>query len=181
MKFIFLNRINQYLLIPLVLILLMPGFSKAMSISPLNDRILVQRVTDDGSEDLIEVYGFSHEIVSPRDASSGLPTGKRQHKPVNITKEIDKSSPLWSSGLVDGDTFSVVILTTRKDAEDGSRRVIKTIKLNGASVCGVSNTLSPDHKRETELISFCYESISWTWHTKDGDKVITDTWEQPKD
>lgn len=33
------------------------------------------------------------EVVSPRDAASGLPTGKRQHKPMTITKELDKSSP----------------------------------------------------------------------------------------
>lgn len=32
-------------------------------------------------------------IVSPRDAASGLPTGKRQHKPFVITKELDMSSP----------------------------------------------------------------------------------------
>jgi hypothetical protein len=34
------------------------------------------------------------EIVSPRDSASGLPTGKRQHKPLTITKELDRSSPL---------------------------------------------------------------------------------------
>jgi hypothetical protein len=33
------------------------------------------------------------EVVSPRDAASGLPTGKRQHKPMTITKELDKSTP----------------------------------------------------------------------------------------
>jgi len=32
----------------------------------------------------------------PRDAASGLPTGKRQHKPVNVTKPVDKSSPRLS-------------------------------------------------------------------------------------
>jgi type VI secretion system (T6SS) effector Hcp len=32
-------------------------------------------------------------VVSPRDPASGLPTGKRMHKPFVITKEIDKSSP----------------------------------------------------------------------------------------
>lgn len=36
---------------------------------------------------------FNQAIVSPRDAASGLPTGKRQHKPVVFTKEYDKSSP----------------------------------------------------------------------------------------
>ncbi len=37
---------------------------------------------------------FTNDVVSPRDAASGLPTGKRQHKPIRIVKEIDKSSPL---------------------------------------------------------------------------------------
>jgi hypothetical protein len=40
------------------------------------------------------VINFYHEVVSPRDAASGLPTGKRQHKPFVITKELDKSSPM---------------------------------------------------------------------------------------
>jgi len=34
------------------------------------------------------------EVISTRDAASGLPTGKRQHRPITITKEIDKSSPI---------------------------------------------------------------------------------------
>ena len=37
---------------------------------------------------------FDQEVVSPRDAASGLPTGKRMHKPFVITKELDKSSPM---------------------------------------------------------------------------------------
>jgi hypothetical protein len=40
------------------------------------------------------VINFEQDIVSPRDAASGLPTGKRMHKPFVITKELDKSSPL---------------------------------------------------------------------------------------
>ena len=34
-----------------------------------------------GRENKIMVIAVSHEIVSPRDAASGLPTGKRMHKP----------------------------------------------------------------------------------------------------
>ena len=37
------------------------------------------------------------KIVSPRDAASGLPTGKRQHKPITITKELDKSAAVTES------------------------------------------------------------------------------------
>lgn len=32
------------------------------------------------------IEGFDHEITSPRDPASGLPTGK-QHKPITITAE----------------------------------------------------------------------------------------------
>jgi hypothetical protein len=48
-------------------------------------------------------------VVSPRDAASGQATGKRQHKPFTITKELDKMSPKGTSlgeivvGDLDGD------------------------------------------------------------------------------
>lgn len=45
---------------------------------------------------------FEQEILSPRDAASGLPTGKRQHKPFVITKELDKSSPVLAKGASGG-------------------------------------------------------------------------------
>ncbi len=32
------------------------------------------------------------QVEATRDAATGLPTGKRQHKPVKATKELDKSS-----------------------------------------------------------------------------------------
>ena len=32
-------------------------------------------------------------VVAPRDAASGLPTGKRQHKPVVVTKPLDNTAP----------------------------------------------------------------------------------------
>jgi hypothetical protein len=31
---------------------------------------------------------LEYAIVSPRDAASGLPTGKRQHQPIRITKDV---------------------------------------------------------------------------------------------
>jgi hypothetical protein len=33
-------------------------------------------------------------VLSPRDAASGLPTGKRQHKPMTFVKDLDKSTPI---------------------------------------------------------------------------------------
>jgi len=45
------------------------------------------------------VIAVEHEVLSPCDAASGLPTGKRQHKPLSITKEVDKSSPFYIASL----------------------------------------------------------------------------------
>lgn len=44
-----------------------------------------------------------NEVTSPRDAASGLPTGKRQHKPMTITKELDKSSPTLEQPITSND------------------------------------------------------------------------------
>src|SRR4051812_48469125 len=63
-------------------------------------------VTQKGREGKIMVIAVSHEIISPRDPASGLPTGKRMHKPFVITKELDKSSPLLLGVLTTNENIS---------------------------------------------------------------------------
>jgi type VI protein secretion system component Hcp len=55
-----------------------------------------------------------------RDAASGMATGKRQHKPLTITKEIDKSSPMLMRAKDNGTVFSNV-----KIKADGHVTVLK--------------------------------------------------------
>lgn len=65
---------------------------------------------------------FEQEIVSPRDAASGLPTGKRQHKPFTITQELDpgtstavRESPTKaSSGKVSFSDLSITVTSKGK-------------------------------------------------------------------
>ena len=45
-------------------------------------------VTLKGHEGAILGLALSHEIVSPRDPQSGLPSGKRMHKPMKITTPV---------------------------------------------------------------------------------------------
>src|SRR3954453_17918407 len=49
-------------------------------------------VTQKGREGKIMVIAATHDIVTPRDPASGLPTGKRRHKPFDITKDVDRAS-----------------------------------------------------------------------------------------
>lgn len=41
----------------------------------------------------IELLAFENAVVTPREAGSGLATGRRQYQPLLIRKRIDKSSP----------------------------------------------------------------------------------------
>ena len=69
----------------------------------------------------IMVIAFSHEVFAPRDAASGLPTGKRQHEPLRITKEIDKSTPLLMEALTSGEkltTFQLQFWQPSKTGEE---------------------------------------------------------------
>jgi len=53
-----------------------------------------------------EVISISSGTLTPRDPQSGLPSGKRQHQPIKIVREVDAASPqlleaLWSNEPVD--------------------------------------------------------------------------------
>src|SRR3954451_7250223 len=111
------------------------------------------------------IIAVSHEIVSPRDAASGLPTGKRQHKPLTITKEIDKATPLLMRAIFTNQTLPVVMMTLN----DSTGKAEATIKLTNAQVS--DNVQSGDH----QTISFTYQKITWTW--VDGGITAEDDWE----
>jgi hypothetical protein len=94
------------------------------------------------------------EVVSPRDAASGLPTGKRQHKPLTITKEIDKSSPAATAdadGDGAGDAAAVNHeVTSPRDAASGlatGRRQHTPVRVSTGDVDGdgMSGAAAQDH------------------------------------
>ncbi len=114
----------------------------------------------------ITLLGLSHEIVSPRDPASGLPTGKRQHKPLIITKQLDKSSPLFLNALVTNENLTAVTISLTRDGQP-----VATIKLTNASIADYT-----DHG-DTEHWSFTYQKIEWTW--LDGGITAEDDWEAP--
>lgn len=57
----------------------------------------------EGHEDEILIQAFEHEIIIPRDPQSGQPTGRSIHKPLVVTKVVDKASPLLLQALVNGE------------------------------------------------------------------------------
>jgi type VI secretion system secreted protein Hcp len=140
-------------------------------------------VTQAGREDTIMVIGVSHEVVSPRDAASGLPTGKRQHKPITITKEVDKASPLLMNVLVNNENITNLRLDFWQPSTTGQEFQFYTIELANASIAGIRtemlNNKYPENMqhKEREHVSFCYQKIIWTF--QDGGITAEDDWEAP--
>ncbi len=69
--------------------------------------------TDPGHRNEIEIESFSWGVTMPRDAATGMATGRRQHKPLTIKKTIDKASPLLARAAAMGDNMKKVVLTGR--------------------------------------------------------------------
>lgn len=145
-------------------------------------------VTQKGREDSMMVIAYEHEILTPRDVASGLPTGKRQHKPLMIMKEIDKASPILYSILVNNEnisTWKLQFWTPQIKAATGVGSEVQyyTIELTNANICQIEqhmlNNKDPELTKyaPAEKIYFTYQKITWTW--VDGGITAEDDWEAP--
>ena len=137
-------------------------------------------VTQKGREGQIAVYAYHHEVISPRDTASGLPTGKRQHKPLSVTKEIDKSTPLLFKALETNEVLTEVILNFYATSPNGMEVQSFTIKITNASIASVGenmslNKIDPGIKLPVlEEITFTYQKIEWKW--VEGGITTVDDW-----
>jgi type VI secretion system secreted protein Hcp len=140
-------------------------------------------VTQKGREGSILVHASDHLIVSPRDSASGLPTGKRQHQPFVITKEVDKSTPLLYQALVTNENITQFRLDFWRPSPTGAEVQFYTIELVNASIASVKlemlNTDYPENAKilEREKVAFTYQRIIWT--IRDGGITAQDDWESP--
>lgn len=140
-------------------------------------------VTLPGRENTMLVHSFSHQITSPRDPASGLATGRRQHQPLQILKEIDKASPLLLAAFVSNETlvdWALQFWETAADAGGGEKREY-TIRLTNASIASIRESMNDNEDPVAgtlplrEEISFTYQKIEWIW--ADGEVTAEDSWE----
>lgn len=120
--------------------------------------------TQTGRENMIEVVSVGYNVSQTIDAASGLPSGKRQHRPVRILKAVDKSSPKLFLALTNGENLKdVIIRFWRPDNQSGAEQHYYTIQLINASVISIS----PSHSSigdsinapMREAVSFSFQRI----------------------
>jgi type VI secretion system secreted protein Hcp len=142
-------------------------------------------ITDKGREHSIELLSFSNNIVSPRDPASGLPTGKRQHHPICIVKEIDEASTALRAAFVGNENLTSWALEfwTAGAVDPVMDTEIYTIRLINASIASIREFLveSDDPANNglplREEITFTYQKIEWIW--TDGETTAEDDWQTP--
>jgi type VI secretion system secreted protein Hcp len=117
--------------------------------------------TKRGQEGKLEGLAFRYGVDVPRDAS-GLPTGRRQHEPVIMTKQWGAASPQIFQALVTNEVLERVLFEFYRSSRAGAEELFHTILLTGATVAGIEQhvepTFEPDHMRTPEL-----EEISFTF------------------
>jgi type VI secretion system secreted protein Hcp len=156
-------------------------YAKGQKSGPINGS-----VTQKGRENSVQVVGYSHEIVSPRDPQSGLPTGQRMHKPLIITKQTDKSTPIFYQVMCTNENLTSVTIkfwTPQLKTASGVGSSVQhyTVTLTNANIAQIQASSEGDSHAETtkgeeiEKISFTYQKIEWTW--TDGGITAGDDWE----
>jgi len=133
-------------------------------------------VVQKGREGRIAVIESNHELSVPLDLATGQSSGRLQHRPFIVVKEIDQSTPRLYQALIDGEVFTEFELqywAARRAGvaatAAGSEVQRYTVRLGQARLRGIRfvhpDVLDPDLKDfpEAEELSFTYERIEWLW------------------
>ena len=138
-------------------------------------------VTLKGHEGAILGLALSHDIVSPRDPQSGLPTGRRMHKPLTVTIPWGSATPKLLTALYNNENLTSVHLSFWRPTAAGAEAQFMTIDLTNANVADlvsrVPNAGDPGLVKMEEYneISLTYQKIKTTY--TDGGITATDDWE----
>jgi type VI secretion system secreted protein Hcp len=137
-----------------------------------------------GHQGKILVQAIEHRIELPKSPQTGLPTGKRQHLGMTLTKEIDKSSPKIYQALCSGEQMSDVLIEFYRISPKGTEEKYYSIELTNAVFVStrlwVPDCLLPENNQlgHMEDVGLTYEKIVWTW-VPDGIEA-EDSWLAPK-
>jgi type VI secretion system secreted protein Hcp len=129
-----------------------------------------------------EIMQVHHVVESPRETTSGRPTGRRIHKPIRMLKRIDKATPSLLEALVENQTMGKLeLLWFRPDPMTGLGQQFYKIDLENAQVVKVETELRDTRDPGTsmfpplEWVEFSYQKITWTW--LDGNVEASDDWQ----
>lgn len=151
-----------------------------MSVKGQKQGLIQGGVTQKGREGKIGVIAMTHEIVSPRDSATGQATGKRQHKPLTVTMEWDRSLPALYNALFNNEVLTDVQIDFWTASPTGAEVNYMTYRLTNASIASITSRM-PNNKmpdllrlREQVDVSFTYQKFDVAH--KQGGGAASDSW-----
>ena len=137
-------------------------------------------VTVKQHENSILIHAFDNQVTSPRDPTTGQASGKRQHQPVMILKDVDTTSPQLWTALVTNETLTSWVLGFWMTTAAGVEMLSYTVTLTNASIVSIDEFMADNLLPANvglplrEQITFTYQKIQWTW--TEGAITATDDW-----
>ncbi len=145
-----------------------------------NNTIYMSIDSKEGQLKKIPVISVEAVMQSPRDAASGMASGKRQHTPIKIVKEVGTASPQLQKMAETNEVLPQIVFEFTVDT-GGKQQVSRTMKLINAQVksvqrTGTGKTSAKGSSKEREEISLTYQRVEET--DSNGKKTFTDSWTQ---
>jgi type VI secretion system secreted protein Hcp len=109
-------------------------------------------------KDQSRVLKFSYGVVSPRDVSTGQARGKRQHKPIVITREPGAASPQFFTALVTNEALKPVVIKFVRANATGVNEVQQIITLTNPTISDFRQYVGDDG-RWLEDVAFVFQQI----------------------
>ena len=95
------------------------------------------RFKGERGRDKIAGLAFHYDVKSPRDAATGMASGKRQHGAITFTKAVDSSSPQIFQALIGNEVLKSVLFEFRGTSADGQEMIFYQMTLTNASISEV--------------------------------------------
>jgi|SRR5215475_7400684 type VI secretion system secreted protein Hcp len=138
-----------------------------------------------GRGNSIECVYYEQNVITARDAASGMATGRRQYQPLLIRKRIDKSSPLLAKALANNEKIEATLKFFRPNPTgDGTTEQFYTVAFKDGRIASfkqyVPSTIEPATSTEPPLeeVTFVFHTISWTY--ANGGITHEDSWSENK-
>ncbi|HSO84328.1 type VI secretion system tube protein TssD [Thiocapsa sp.] len=137
------------------------------------------RITGELMDASVPVDAFSGGIIGSYEPASGLPTGKRQHRPATILKKLDALSPALFQAAVTNRTLAAVECSFYRNAPRKTKQLYYRITLTQPRIVDLSvSGAGPTDTVARETVQFVYHKI--TLEDVLTGTVAEDFWEIPE-
>lgn len=119
------------------------------------------------------VLSFNMSATSPRDAATGQASGKRQHKPVQVSIDWGDWTPQIFSAMVQNEVLDPVVINIQPSGGKGSnKQTFEWIKLHNALISNISTHTVGNTQVQDVTLTYQDVQMGTGHHTS-----ATDSWE----